>query len=330
MMNRTTRKRRWLPVALLALASSIGPAFAQQTVVNLKVGTTDVMMPDGQVIPMWGYGWAGAGNPITVPGPDIVITSDSTSLRVNLTNELATGTAVSIIIPGLGMPVAEGAVGPTVARNPDGRIRSFTHEATAGATVAYIFNNVKPGTYLYHSGTHPAVQVQMGLYGAVKMDAANGEAYAGVPYDAEVQLLYSEIDPALHEVVDAGTYGTSMTSTIDYNPQYFLVNGQPYSSTTAVVSQVTAGQTVLVRLLNAGLEAHTPVFQGLRVSAIAEDGNLYPTAKDLYAVLLAAGKTRDVLVSPPVGTYPIYDHSLYLTNGAASPGGLLSYLQAQP
>ena len=27
---------------------------------------------------------------------------------------------------------------------------------------------MKPGTYLYQSGTHPQVQVQMGLYGGVK------------------------------------------------------------------------------------------------------------------------------------------------------------------
>ena len=37
-----------------------------------------------------------------------------------------------------------------------------------------------PGTYLYQSGSHPAVQVQMGLYGGVTSDAAAGEVYSGV------------------------------------------------------------------------------------------------------------------------------------------------------
>lgn len=329
-MNQAIAKtlRLFGPVALV-VALAVGSAQAQQTVVDLKVGTTTLTMPDSQVIPMWGYGLVGGD--INVPGPVIDIDTTATSLRVNLTNELP-GTSVSIIIPGLGMPVAEGAVGPAVVRNPDGRVRSFTHETGPGDTQAYIFNNVKPGTYLYQSGTHPAVQVQMGLYGAAKMNEGLGEAYAGVTYDAEVQLLYSEIDPVLHEVVDAGTYGTSMTSTVDYNPQYFLVNGYAYSNATSpsLTSEVASGANVLVRLLNAGLETHTPLFQGLRVSAIAEDGNLYPTVQDLYAVLLPAGKTRDVLLSPPDGRYPIYDRSLYLTNATASPGGLLSFLQVGP
>ena len=31
----------------------------------------------------------------------------------------------------------------------------------------YYWNNIQPGTYAYQSGTHPQVQVQMGLYGAM-------------------------------------------------------------------------------------------------------------------------------------------------------------------
>ena len=38
----------------------------------------------------------------------------------------------------------------------------------------YSWTNMKPGTYLYQSGTHPQVQVQMGLYGGVKKDFATG------------------------------------------------------------------------------------------------------------------------------------------------------------
>jgi hypothetical protein len=74
---------------------------------------------------------------------------------VNLTNQLTK--AVSIIIPGQNMPLAQGATAPQVARNADGRIRSFVHETPAsGGTASYIWGSIKPGTYLYHSGTHPA------------------------------------------------------------------------------------------------------------------------------------------------------------------------------
>ena len=85
----------------------------------------------------------------------------------------------------------------------EGRIRSMTYETAPGNTepVEYSWPNIKPGTYLYHSGTHIQCHVQMGLYGAVTQDAAAGEAYPGEPYDKEVVLLFSEIDPVFHQTV---------------------------------------------------------------------------------------------------------------------------------
>ena len=46
-------------------------------------------------------------------------------------------------------------------------MRSFDAETAAGGSGSYTWTGVKEGTYLYHSGTHPQVQVQMGLYGAL-------------------------------------------------------------------------------------------------------------------------------------------------------------------
>ena len=67
--------------------------------------------------------------------------------------------------------------------------------------MSYTWTGVSPGTYLYHSGTNPTIQVQMGLYGAVTSDSAAGMAYPGVPYASEVLLVYSEIDSAVHAAV---------------------------------------------------------------------------------------------------------------------------------
>ncbi len=72
----------------------------------------------------------------------------------------------------------------------------MTHEAAENGGLATYNFVAAPGTYLYQSGSHPAKQVQMGLYGGVTNDAAVGQAYAGVPYNNEISLLYSEIDPA--------------------------------------------------------------------------------------------------------------------------------------
>jgi len=168
------------------------------------------------------------------------------------------------------------------------------------------------------------------MYGAVTVAAADGGAYPGVPYDAEQILLYSEIDPVFHATVAANDYGPgkSMTSTVGYEPKYFLVNGMPYAPGTAPLPDVTLGDTVLLRLLNLGLQAHSISFQNIWVEVVAEDGNPLPQSRQKYSAYMPAGKTKDVVFSADTaGTYPIYDRLMNLTNdGADTPGGMLSML----
>jgi hypothetical protein len=194
----------------------------------------------------------------------------------------------------------------------------------------YTWSNVQPGSYAYHSGTHPAVQVQMGLYGALTKDAALGQVYSGVTYDNEVMLYYSEIDPALHAAVAADDYGPGKgtTSTIDYQPKYFLVNGKPYTDkASATISAGNTGERTLLRMFNMGLRPHTPVLQGLRLQLVAEDGKPYSYARDQHSAFLAAGKTKDAIIAPSTqGTYAVFDRFLNLSNADATPGGMLSFL----
>ena len=243
---------------------------------------------------------------------------------------------VSIVIPG--QTAAYQA--PATFTDTQGRIRvkSFTAETAAGGTGSYTWNNLTPGTFLYQTGSHPAVQAQMGLYGALKVyPATAGRAYgnASTAYNTEVTLLYSEIDRGLHDAVATGKYGSActsppctMTSTIDYQADYFLINGQPFQ--VGVTSPLPAGsdtQTTLIRFLNAGLRSHVPTLLGSYLKLIAEDGNLYPYAKEQYSVLLAAGKTIDALWAPICSdTYKLYDHTLHLTTGGQPGGGMLAYL----
>ncbi len=313
--------RRFVVLAALAVAATT--AHSAETVIDLRAAATTVTMPDGVVVTMWGYA-LGAGA-VTVPGPAITVPPGDT-LRINLTNNLTEN--VSVMIPGQPMPLDGTSSSPQVVRNPDGRMRSFTHETAPGQTAAYVWPSLKTGSYLYQSATHPAVQLQMGLYGALAHDQASGSAYTGVPYDRSVTLVYSEIDPALHAAVRDGVYGTAAyPSTINYKPEYFLINGAPYSATPPAFPTATTGQRVLLRLMNAGLQTHAPTLLGLYASLVAEDGNLYPHTLDQYCVMLPAGKTIDALVVPSeVKKYPIYDHSLGLTNVATAPGGMLTYL----
>ncbi len=292
---------------------------------NLCTGITTKTMPDSTDVTMWGYGLdpLGTGACVaTVPGPPLPVTTGN--LTIMLRNTLSD--AVSVVIAGQALPAPQ--TGPVTFVDGAGRtrVRSFTHETAPGSTSSYTWASLNTGTYLYSSGTHPAVQVQMGLYGGVFNDAGAGLAYPGIAYDQEVTLLYSEIDSGLHAAVAAGTYGTGdYTSTVNYAPNYFLVNGDATGELSLLAG--SAGERTLVRLLNAGLDNHAIVLQGQHLTLVAEDGNVYPFERKQYAVLMAAGKTRDAIFTPGAdGTYAIYDRRLRvgmssnLVVGAAAPG----------
>jgi FtsP/CotA-like multicopper oxidase with cupredoxin domain len=301
-----------LALALVALAMVASPSFAAEY--NLRAGETTVTIA-GTPITVWGFeclatspsGCPGTPGVITVPGPELRVAPGDTTLTINLTNDLLV--PVSIVVPG---QVADNWAPEGVARKTSFQETAAASDGVTPGTAIYTWSNLKPGTYLYHSGSNPAVQVQMGLYGAVIHDAAAGEAYAGKLYDNEVVLFYSEIDPDLGPP----------KATIDYTPTYFLINGAPYP-TGNPVSAGDINSTTLIRFLNAGLMVHVPALQGSYFKVIAEDGNVYPYEREQYSVLLAPGKTLDALWNPTTeGTYPIYDRSLHLTTAGAFDGGM--------
>jgi hypothetical protein len=310
--RQTTSKLCRTP-ALMALVLPLVAGNAAAITYDLVAMPFSKVMPDGMSVPMWGFALDGAAPVPSVPGPALVVPAGDSSLTINLRNALSGSGAepVSIVIPG---QIA--AMTPVKFTDSSGRqrVRSFTAEAApGGGTQSYTWNNLKPGTYLYHSGTHPQVQVQMGLYGAMTHDAVAGLAYAGVPYHNEVTLLFSEVDPVLHAAVANGQYGPGLavTSTIDYAPKYFLINGQDLSNTSLAQAAGNAGQVTRLRLLNAGLQSRSPVLQGHYMRLVAEDGNPYPYAREQYSAFLPALKTVDAIITPAeAATYPVYDRRL--------------------
>ena len=340
----------WTVVSVAAFGLTASGAAAQSVHLIAAPATKAITLPNGTTVavPMWGYaldgnddGIVNNGEVVTVPGPRIVVPAGQSSLIITLTNLLPEAT--SLVIPG--QPFNDGAATP--ARDLAGRATSMTPETGPNSTATYTFPGLKPGTFLYQSGSHQAVQIQMGLYGAMTKDAVDAvtgtspaQAYAGAAfaYAHEAVLVYSEIDQALHEAVNAGTYGTPAgpTSTIDYRPSLFLVNGESYTNESmATIAAGTAGETTLLRILNAGLRTHAPVLDNGSLTIVAEDGNTLPYAKDQATVLLAAGKTHDVLWTPAAsGVYSLYDRTLSLN--ARGPGagqgsaGMLAKLRIAP
>ena len=117
-------------------------------------------------------------------------------------------------------PVAD----PTATGSPPPqgpRVQSFSTEVPAGSTTALNWTAPRPGTYLIESGTHPSIQGPMGLYGILVVTCSptddtsgcsTGTAYPGVPYDAEVPVLLSEIDPVQNAAVARTTHHTAPRS----------------------------------------------------------------------------------------------------------------------
>lgn len=307
---RLHNKVRQLFLLMLGTLLLASPSLAALVTVDLKAEARQVMMPDGTSINMWGFfdlndtgtSWV----PAAISGLNV-----GDDLTINLTNNLAED--VSIVITGQNMNFMP-------VRIPDGqgrdRVHSLASAVASGGTGSFSWTNLKAGTFLLQSGSHPAKQVQMGLYGSVIV-----AGYSGIAYDNEVLLLYSEIDPALHDPAAAA-------KPLNYKPKYFLINGQPYAAGQSPIAAGAAGQTLLIRLLNAGLKTHVPMLlNGPNMQLIAEDGNLYPYPKIEYSALMGPGKTIDALWMPTSdGVFPVIDRSNYLTSNGISNSGMLTHL----
>ncbi|HEY0635551.1 MAG TPA: Ig-like domain-containing protein [Gammaproteobacteria bacterium] len=334
-MNRNIFRKKLL-VTAVALGMGMACGLVNAAEFHLCAGATTNTMPDGTVVDMWGYALdddldfangCGAA-PIQSPGPILTVAHDDPdpNVTIHLTNNLSVDT--SLMVPG-----QSGAMTPVFTTDAQGRQRvtSLTKVTAPGATDSYTWANFQPGSFVYQSGTHMAVQVQMGLYGGMKKDAALGSAYTGVPYDQEAIVFYSEIDPALHLAVANGSYGSAdpanpgPTSTLNYHPKYFLVNGAATGST--ALAAAGAGQRTLLRFFNMGLRTVAPSVLGEHVKVVAEDGRPYPYPREQYSLMMAAGKTHDaIFTAAQEGSYPVYDRLLNLSSGAMAPGGLYAFL----
>lgn len=384
-MKLHTKKIVFLQVVSLVTTLLAAEIAAAQTTVNLAAQRTSVTMPGGQTVPMWGYcGGVEAGSTGTAtavpcvgiwsPGPTITVAAGE-ALTINLTNNLPTHTSVWIqgqIGGGLGQPQYEASpvhavqttttfpgVGQGIFTPPaqGQRVRSFGLDALPnGGTQNYTWNNLKPGTYLYATGTHPSIQQPMGLYGMLIVTAP-GATYPGVAYDAEATLMYSEMDPVQNASVDstlmttagcasvvgacAGTVDTqAYPPAVNYSPRYFLINGKtfdkasPGNSVHAIPSTYASGN-VLVHFANAGLRSYVPAFVGLPMTLLAEDNHILPGIPKVQNELkLEAGKTRDVVVKPAnngsaytAATYALFDRQLSMTNNNAANGGMQGFLE---
>lgn len=311
--------------ALLTLL--MGTSVASATDVYLRAAAFDKVMYDGEVVPMWGFATCDATFTVceapTAPGPQIEVSAGD-ALTLHVDNQLPA--PISIMVPGQGDGGDPVYVTDALGRQ---RVRSFTHEVAAGSSGTYTFASLRAGTFLYESGTYPSIQVPMGLYGALVVgpgagvcaDSAESAAYDSEEtcYDSDTVLVFSELDPLQNYAVSMAASEAEYPVTVDYYPEYLLVNGE---STTALPA-LDPGDTLLLRLLNAGLETHYPELPGVSMRLLAQDGYLRPGAlRSVATAELPAGATLDLLVTAPSSdiTLGLVDRGAR-SNFSNSPGG---------
>jgi FtsP/CotA-like multicopper oxidase with cupredoxin domain len=157
--------------------------------------------------------------------------------------------------------------------------------------------------------------------------SATPHAYSSVAsaFDEEALLVLSEIDTNLNNSGAPATFDMR-----NYNPRYFLINGKAYPGT--LPFDVTAGARVLMRYVNAGMQAHAMSTLGLSQEILGQDGSPYSYAHKVVAETIATGQTLDTITTIPASAvvdskFVVYDANMLLRNDTAtSVGGMLALL----
>lgn len=299
-----TRFIKWGGLGVLLLAYlwlSSTSAQAATVTVELCAKTGVLALPGGGSTPIWGFvnnSGGGCTGVATLPGPEIRVNEGDTVI-INLTNDLATPT--SIVIAGQSLTASGGVPG------------LLTQEAPPGGTVSYSFIAVS-GVYLYESGTDFDVQLGMGLYGALVVDSA-AAPYTGL--EGEAVLVLSEIDPNLNA-------NPTTFNMLNYQPRYFLINGQGYPDTPTLT--INPGDDLLLRYVNASFDHYSMALLGAHQAVIARNGFVLPNSFLAVAETVPAGQTLDAIVTAPAAaagsTLMLHNRNFYITNNGVGPGGM--------
>jgi FtsP/CotA-like multicopper oxidase with cupredoxin domain len=326
--------------ALTGLLACLGPAHAAVPGINgasfdLVATAGRTSQPDGAMIYTWGYGCntapastaflpaqtqSSANCPtMQLPGPTLIVTAGM-PVTVRLTNKLPGAAGpTSIVFPGQTVTVAATDPGvPGVLTTEAAASDCASDPLKTCGSVTYTFTPTTPGTYGYHSGTRPELQVEMGLYGALIVLPATSSnipasckqgpyslakaAYdhASACYDREYLFQFSEISSVIHDQVEAQLAACGAANcpaltvaTDPYRPNYYLINGRsmpdlmdvPYSP--AYRNQpyngnphMHPGEIVLMRNIGHGRWQHPFHFHGNHARMLARDGNLLVSATD--------------------------------------------------
>ena len=327
-----------LAASVLFMASCV--SFAQS--VDLTANATSTTLPDGQLVPMWGYTCNGPGTRATCKGLNpnagtawspLVITVPPGDLTINLKNNLpvppgaTAGIPTSLVIVGqlgggLGAeratvaspahaiqsvtwPIAGDSNGATFNPPTQGvRVQSFATEVTTGNSAKLLWKGLKPGTYLIESGTHPSIQGPMGLYGVLVVTTSPVVPALGVAYPG---VTYNGEVPLLFSEIDA-----TQNAAVDA-----AVKAAGFSETSARVLRDTVS-SVSVALDNAGNPVGGTGYQGGETIAFSGGGSSVAATAHVTSVDSTGAITSIQVDSGGTGYYSIPDATVTRKSGTGT------------
>ena len=233
-----------------------------------------------------------------------------------------------------------------------------------GSTFTYYYNNVEPGTYMYHCHVEASEHMQMGMLGNLYVKpiqddappACGGRVFAGFAYnDGDCTTGYDVVYPMLVEAFDPRFHHADNSynplNFADMNDTYTLFNGRGYPDTIVPGSianidgnnsqninaliTATRGQRILLRIASLStVDFYTVTLLGMTMQVVGQGARLLrgPDGKNLYyttnSITLGGGEANDVIIdtsSVNPGTYFLYTANLnHLTNDTEDFGGMMT------
>jgi FtsP/CotA-like multicopper oxidase with cupredoxin domain len=325
-MNKKVLQRAKVSAVLAGVLLGLGSVGAEAAIDGISGLTFDmtakvdhISTADGGSVLLWGFAddenKAGFNTRAQYPAPTLIVNEGDT-VTINLTNALTvSGGAVpnvSMVFPGQQVEAT-----CTTGTCPTGELTMEAEDD--GDVVSYTFTATNAGTYTYHSGTNPGLQVEMGLTGAlIVRPATAGQAYghADTAYDYEELFFLTEMDPRIHAEVEVNGVDTPELQTLldNYFSNYWFINGrtapdnfsesyvnwlptQPYKS----VPRMHPGDKLLMRVIGAGRDMHPFHHHGEHARIIAQDGRMLESAPgmgpdlstEVFTTKAIPGKTSD-------------------------------------
>lgn len=288
--------------------------------VTLVVQPIDKTMSDGKTVRFWVFCPMGSGSGYCgLPGPTLELGVGQTA---NVTLNM-------MMAPQEDPPYQGHTIhwhGLDVLQSEDGVPE--TGAAVLGDIYKFSVDNRYVGSHMYHCHVHTVKHLEMGMYAAFVVKAVDSRGYflnvinnGGPTYDYEWNWVLSTVDPTYHTAVgDSTTFA-------DYNPKYFLVNGNEGVSKTKPAETVTAapGKKVALRLIsihsvNATFEIKDANGSSQSFTVHNKDGFKLPSTQTVSKIDISPGQTADVMVTLPGSTGSWYPQVTYknMHNGSTA------------